>query len=76
MTCPACEYNKKRAQLWRTEAYKHGGHPLDWEPELMVRPKPLTDESIVAMWHQPVLALAALEFARAIERAHGIGDNT
>jgi len=38
--------------------------------------KPLTDESIVAMWHQPVLALAALEFARAIERAHGIKENT
>jgi len=38
--CPSCEYNKQRAQLWRHEAYKLGGHPLDWEPELMVRPKP------------------------------------
>jgi len=71
MTCAECEYNKERAANWRREAYKLAGHPLP-EPDR----KPLTDESIVAMWHQPVLALAALEFARAIERAHGIGDNT
>lgn len=37
MTCEQCEYNKKRAQLWRHEAYKQAGHPLDWEPELVVR---------------------------------------
>jgi len=31
--CPNCEYHKKRAQLWRDEAYKLGGHelPSRWE---------------------------------------------
>jgi len=26
--CPHCEYNKKRAQHWRVEAYRLAGHPL------------------------------------------------
>jgi hypothetical protein len=26
--CPHCEYNKKRAQNWREEAYRLAGHPL------------------------------------------------
>ena len=26
--CPHCEYYKKRAQIWRDEAYKQAGHPL------------------------------------------------
>ena len=26
--CPNCEYHRKRAQLWREEAYKLSGHPL------------------------------------------------
>ena len=26
--CPTCEYHKKRAQIWRDEAYKLSGHPL------------------------------------------------
>ena len=26
--CPRCEYNKKRAQNWREEAYRLAGHPL------------------------------------------------
>jgi hypothetical protein len=26
--CPHCEYNKKRAQHWREEVYRLGGHPL------------------------------------------------
>jgi len=26
--CPNCEYHRKRAQLWREEAYKQSGHPL------------------------------------------------
>jgi hypothetical protein len=26
--CPHCEYNKKRAQIWRDEAYKLSGHPM------------------------------------------------
>ena len=26
--CQNCEYHRKRAQLWRDEAYKQAGHPL------------------------------------------------
>jgi len=26
--CPNCEYHRKRAQLWRDEAYKLSGYPL------------------------------------------------
>ena len=26
--CPNCEYHRKRAQLWREEAYAQAGHPL------------------------------------------------
>jgi len=76
MTCPSCEYNKARAQLWRNEAYKLGGHPLDWEPELMVRPKPLTEEEIgkVAAPYYGTMGFRVEAFARAIERAHGIGE--
>ena len=59
------------------ERYLCFSKPLDNDPvqPLYTAPpqrKPLTDESIVAMWHQPVLALSALELARAIERAHKI----
>ena len=88
MTCPECEYNRQRAQLWRHEAYKLGGHPLDWKPELMVRPKPLTDEEYTALAHRiaskyahrsdlSYIAYTFLphtleQFVRAIEAAHGI----
>lgn len=85
MTCPSCEYNKQRAQLWRNEAYKLGGHPLDWEPELMVRPKPLTQEQIHNLYlHMSGKSEGLLEaggtadfpvmFARAVEEMHGIGE--
>jgi hypothetical protein len=48
LECPNCEYHKKRAQLWRDEAYKQAGHPLpdrEWVG--------LTDEEIKAFdtWH-------------------------
>ena len=26
--CPNCEYHKRRAQLWRVEAYRQSGHTL------------------------------------------------
>ena len=26
--CLTCEYHKKRAQIWRDEAYRLAGHPL------------------------------------------------
>ena len=42
--CPNCEHHKKRAQLWRDEAYKQAGHPLP-EREWVG----LTDADIVQM---------------------------
>jgi len=36
--CPHCEYNKKRAQNWRVEAYRLAGHPLPTEENQMTRP--------------------------------------
>jgi hypothetical protein len=36
--CPHCEYNKKRAQNWREEAYRLAGHPLPTEENQMTRP--------------------------------------
>ena len=46
--CPNCEYHRKRAQLWREEAYRQAGHPLP-EREWVG----LTDEEIKAFdtWH-------------------------
>ena len=33
--CPTCEYHKQRAQIWRDEVYRLGGHPLpEREPVL------------------------------------------
>ena len=40
--CPNCEYHRKRAQLWRDEAYKQAGHPLpEREPVAWIKPKEL-----------------------------------
>jgi hypothetical protein len=39
--CPTCEYHKKRAQIWRDEAYRLAGHPL---PERKKEWVGLTDE--------------------------------
>jgi hypothetical protein len=46
--CPNCEYHRKRAQLWRDEAYKQAGHPLPERGWVG-----LTDEEIKAFdtWH-------------------------
>ena len=55
MTCEQCELNKRRAQLWRHEAYKLAGYPLDWEPELTIRREwvGLTDEEVRNLWEFP-----------------------
>ena len=42
--CPNCEYHRKRAQLWRDEAYKQAGHPLPERTWVG-----LTDEEIKAL---------------------------
>lgn len=31
--CPQCEHHKETARIWRQEAYKLSGHPLNDEPE-------------------------------------------
>ena len=84
MTCPDCEYHKQRAQLWRNEAYKHSGHPLDWEPDLMIRPKPLTAEEIEKAYRHIWRSLPddfdhttaswIEQGIRYAERAHEIGE--
>ena len=58
--CPNCEYHRKRAQLWREEAYKQAGHPLP-EREWVG----LTDEEISEVDWKSNETLH--EFARAIE---------
>ena len=62
--CPNCEYHKKRAQLWRDEAYKQAGHPLPQRTWVG-----LTDEEILK--NQDIVensySLDLIEFARAIE---------
>ena len=65
--CPNCEYHKKRAQLWRDEAYKQAGHPLP-ESEWVG----LTDEEIAEVEDEYIVdyripAGSAWNFARAIE---------
>jgi hypothetical protein len=62
--CPHCEYHKKRAQLWREEAYRQAGHPLPERGWVG-----LTDEEILK--NQDIVensySLDLIEFARAIE---------
>ena len=62
--CPNCEYHKKRAQLWREEAYKQAGHPLP-EREWVG----LTDEETLNFQDivPNTLGYDLIEFARAIE---------
>jgi hypothetical protein len=63
--CPNCEHHKKRAQLWREEAYKQAGHPLP-EREWVG----LTDEEIRLQWSEFWEAEChpwAIDFAKAIE---------
>ena len=55
--CPHCEYNKKRAQNWRVEAYRLAGHQLP-EREWVG----LTDEDEI-----PWDGVDAKSFAKAIE---------
>jgi hypothetical protein len=43
--CPNCEHHKKRAQLWRDEAYKQAGHPLPERGWVG-----LTDEEMDEIW--------------------------
>jgi hypothetical protein len=62
--CQHCEYHRKRAQLWRDEAYKQAGHPLPERGWVG-----LTDEEILK--NQDIVensySLDLIEFAKAIE---------
>jgi len=64
--CPNCEYHKKRAQLWRDEAYRQAGHPLP-EREWVG----LTYEDMVALqkelFDKKGEMVLPTTFARAIE---------
>ena len=65
--CPNCEYHKQRAQLWRHEAYKLSGHPLDWEPDLMQRTwVGLTLEEILETYRGPD-GSDYVDYARGLE---------
>ena len=62
--CPNCEYHKNRAQLWRDEAYKFGGHELPNRSES----KPwfnLTDDEINEI---PFTSVTLHGFARLVEK--------
>jgi hypothetical protein len=37
--CPNCEYHRKRAQLWREEAYKQAGHQLPEREQKPMHPQ-------------------------------------
>ena len=65
--CPNCEYHKKRAQLWRDEAYKQAGHPLPERTWVG-----LTDEEIAIVEDEHIVdyripAGSAWNFAKDIE---------
>ena len=69
--CPTCEYHKRRAQLWRDEAYRLAGHPL---PE---RKKEWTDlntnqildiyQEVLKEWRGGHQVNGQIAFAQAIE---------
>ena len=62
--CPNCEHHKKRAQLWRDEAYKQAGHPLPERGWVG-----LTDEEVLKFQDivPNTLSHDLIEFAQAIE---------
>jgi hypothetical protein len=58
--CPHCEYHKKRAQIWRDEAYRLAGHPMpEREPVLEEREAcaKIADEWAVG-WPHPSQTIA------------------
>ena len=76
--CPHCEYHKKRAQLWRDEAYRLAGHPMPErdpvleEREACAKLLELTDLSGLKsdVWLQNYTATMLDGYAKAI-RARG-----
>ena len=74
MTCPDCERYKKSAAMWRNKAYEASGHPLPWKPDELWQG--LTDERIETLWQNTSPYYDHQDFARSIEAAHGIKENT
>lgn len=81
--CPTCEALARTVMLDQTSHDTIPPHPepvidksaavriataLGWEPKR----KPLTDEQIMEMYNEPRSDAEMIEFARAIEAAHGI----
>jgi hypothetical protein len=76
--CPHCEYNKKRAQIWRDEAYKLSGHPLPRKETMTEDDDDIQDykKPWVELTEDEVFAISntmpygdRFEFAKAIEQA-------
>lgn len=62
-------FSFKTAQLWK-RPFAEDQIPLYTAPP---QRKPLTEEEIYEMYSEPSSDAEMVEFARAIERAHGIG---
>jgi len=66
MTCPECEYHKRRAALWRAEAYKQAGHDVIERPWVG-----LTDEELSAITSKVIGFNSCVgweeDYAKAIE---------
>jgi len=73
---PCCGYHDGRAVFWNrfngvVQCHSCGQQYAPHPPQR----KPLTDEEIQTIWAKTFeMGLSANIFARAIERAHGIGD--
>jgi hypothetical protein len=62
--CPHCEYNKKRAQNWREEAYRLAGHPLP-RKETMTE-----DDDDIQAYVKPWVGLTRDEQSFVYQRLH------
>jgi hypothetical protein len=65
MTCPECEYHKRRAALWRAEAYKQAGHDVIERPWVG-----LTDNEIKSLpswWPSYEDAPALIQLVKDVE---------
>ena len=62
--CPHCEYNKKRAQNWREEAYRLAGHPLP-RKETMIE-----DDDDIQDYKKPWVGLTRNEQSFVYHRLH------
>ena len=64
--CPTCEYHKKRAQIWRDEAYRLAGHPLP-RKETMIE-----DDDDIQDYKKPWVGLRAEEIEEIQDAVFGM----